>query len=139
MSICTCSGVVEWHVIRVGEVGVAGRDTRRPAEVVDRDRRMPALGEAHRELLVEREEAANIRQHDDARGLGRTVGQRDEGLEPLAAVGLERLVAMADGGPCDRPGRAVANQTVRTSTTPPVVGRVYAATRSPSARGSRRR
>jgi hypothetical protein len=42
-------------------------DARRPSEVVERDRRDAALGEAQRELLVEPVEPAHVRQDHDAR------------------------------------------------------------------------
>ena len=53
-------GSRERHVVHVREVAVARVDAGRAAEVVDRDRGMPALGEAQRKLLVEGEQPANV-------------------------------------------------------------------------------
>ena len=70
------------HVL---EVVAALGDAGRAAEVVDRDRREAALGEAKRELLVEAVEPADVGQDDDA-GLGRPVRPRAERGE-LGPVG----------------------------------------------------
>src|SRR5437764_7016043 len=62
------------HVLRVLEVVTALLRACGPAEVVDRDRRITALGEAQGELFVEAVEAAHIGEDDDARRLRLFVG-----------------------------------------------------------------
>ena len=66
------------------------------AEVVERDREVAALGEAQRELLVEVEEPAHVRQDDDA-GRGRLVGRCEERGEVVAVGGGEDEVVVRDG------------------------------------------
>src|SRR5215831_19822663 len=55
------------HMLPVLEVFATLPDPGRAAEVVDRDRPVPALGEAQRELLVEAVEPAHVREDHDAR------------------------------------------------------------------------
>ena len=70
------------------------------AEVVDRDRRVPALGEAQRELLVEAVEAAHVGQHHDA-GAARLLGRSGERREAIAVGRLEHEVLVRDRGAAD--------------------------------------
>src|SRR5581483_7739692 len=72
----------------------------RAAEVVDRERRMAALGESECELLVEAVEAADVRKDHDPGGPGR-LGRREEGREAVAVGGGERQVLVRDGGARD--------------------------------------
>ena len=58
------------HVRPEIELRVALADPGRAAEIVDRDSLNARLGEAHRQLLVEAEQPANIGQHDDRRSAG---------------------------------------------------------------------
>ena len=81
------------HVL---EVVVALLDAGGAPEVVDRDRGVPALGEAERELLVEAVEPADVGQDHDP-GAARLVGRRREGGEPVAVVRLEHEVVVRDG------------------------------------------
>ena len=67
----------------------------RPAEVVERDRGVPALGEAQRELLVEAVEPADVGQDHDP-GAARLVGRGREGGEPVAVPRLEHEVVVRD-------------------------------------------
>ena len=80
------------HVL---EVVVALRRAGGAAEVVDRDRRVAALGEAKRELLVEAVEPAHVGQDHDP-GRGRLVGRCEERGEFVAVGGGERQVVVRD-------------------------------------------
>ncbi len=81
------AGVVCCDVRHVLELVVALRDSRRAAEVVEGDRRVSALGEPQRELLVEAVEAADVREdHDaDARRLSSGVAANAAKRLPSAA------------------------------------------------------
>ena len=70
------------------ELVVALRDARGAPEVVDRDRLVPALGEAERELLVEAVEPADVREDHDP-GAARLVRGGGERGEPVPVPGLE--------------------------------------------------
>ena len=72
-------------VLHVVEVVVALADACGPAEVVERDRGVAALGEAQRELLVEAVEPTDVREHDDP-DPGRLVRVRAEGREAVAVA-----------------------------------------------------
>ena len=91
-------------VLHVLEVVVALRSTRGAAEVVERHRRDPTLGEAQRELLVEAVEASDVREDHDT-DLGGTVRSRREGGEAVAVSRLEDEVLMRDGGTADHGDR----------------------------------
>ena len=67
------------------ELVVAGARAGGAPEVVERDRSVPALGEAKGQLLVEVVEAADVREDDHARRR-LAVGRREEGRE-LVSVG----------------------------------------------------
>jgi hypothetical protein len=83
-------------VRRVVEVVVALPGTGGAAEVVDRDRRIPAFREPERELLVEAVQPADVREDDDAR-FRVAVGRREECGEVGAVGGPERQVVVRDG------------------------------------------
>jgi len=82
------------------ELGVALLDACRPAEVVEGDGRVPALGEAQCELLVEAIEAADVRKDHDARR-PRLVGHGGEGREAVAVRRVEHEVVVRHGGARD--------------------------------------
>src|SRR5207244_10098670 len=75
-------------VLRVVEVVAAFCSSGRAAEVVERDRRKPALGKSKRELLVEAIEPANVREDHDA-DPGRLVRPGGEGRDAVPVTGLE--------------------------------------------------
>ena len=75
-------------------------DTRRAAEVVERDRVKAAFGEAERELLVEGVEAPDVRQDHDA-GRDVPIWQRPERRELVAVLAFEDEVVVGDGGARD--------------------------------------
>jgi len=87
-------------VLPVGEVIVALSRPGRAAEVVDRDGRVPALGEAEAERLVETVEPADVREHHDT-GLGRVLRRGGERPQPGSVGRLEhqRLVRDRDSVP----------------------------------------
>ena len=126
------SWVVCGDVLRVREVVVALADAGRAAEVVDRDRRVPALGEAQRELLVEAVEAAHVGQHDDARR-GRLLGRGRERGEAVAVGRLEHEILVRDRRAARRPGSAAASRARSTCADP-----TQAAVGSPAWRCSNR-
>src|SRR5262249_38151460 len=68
-----------------------------PAEVVDRDRFVPSLGEAECELLVEPVEAADVGQDHDAGG-ARLVRACGKGGEAVAVRRFEDEVVVRDRG-----------------------------------------
>ena len=68
---------------------VARAEAGRAAEVVDRDRGMTGSGEALRQLLVEREQAAHVGKDDDARG---ALLAGEIGAELRAVAGRQRQV-----------------------------------------------
>jgi hypothetical protein len=82
-------------MLPIRELVVPLSDAGRAAEVVDRDRRDPPLGEAERQLLVEPVEAADIREDDDP-GAARRLRKREERREPRPVARLELEVAMVD-------------------------------------------
>ena len=90
---------------RVIEVGASLLDACGAAEVVDRDRRMPTLREAQRQLLVEGVEAPHVGEHHDADPGGLLRGREETG-EAVAVFRLEDEVVVRDSGPGDhRDGR----------------------------------
>jgi hypothetical protein len=92
------------HVRHVLEVVPALLYAGGAAEVVDRDRRHAALGEAERELLVEAVQPANVRQDDDA-AVARLVRRREERGEACPVRRLEHEVVVRDGRARDRRDR----------------------------------
>ena len=87
-------------MLRVLELLVALGRAGSTAEVVDRDRRIAALGKPKRELLVKPVETADIgKDHDADRRL--VVGRRKKRREAVAVVSLELDVVVRDGGPGD--------------------------------------
>ena len=82
-------------VRRVLEVLVALLGARRAPEVVDRERRVAALGEAQRQLLVEAVQPAHVRKDHHA-GLRRLLGRGQEGGEAVAVARLEHEVVVRD-------------------------------------------
>ena len=82
-------------VLHVLEVVGALLDAGRAPEVVERERRVAALGEAQGQFLVEAVEAPDVRQDHDAR-LGRLVRSRQERGELVAVPRLEDEVFMRD-------------------------------------------
>ena len=81
------------HVL---EVVVALRHAGGAAEVVERDRGVPALGEPQRELFVEVVEAAHVREDHDAGGR-RVFGRREERRELVAVGRRQHEVVVRDG------------------------------------------
>ena len=81
------------HVL---EVVAALLGSGRASEVVERDRRVAALGEAQRELLVEAVEAADVGQDHDSGAVGSS-GVADERREAVAVRGLEHEVVVGHG------------------------------------------
>ena len=77
MSADSPAQVVWRDVGHVLEVARTRREAGRPSEVVDGDRIHARLGEPQRQLLVERVQAADVGQDDDA-GAGR-IGRRGRG------------------------------------------------------------
>jgi hypothetical protein len=69
------------------------RDTGCAAEVVERDRRVAALGEAERELLVEEIKTADVRQDRDPRSV-RRVGRGRERRQAVAVTRLQHEVVV---------------------------------------------
>ena len=78
------------------EVLAALLDAGRAPEVVERERRVAALGEAQRQLLVEAVQPADVRKDHDAR-LRRLLGRRQEGCETVPVARLEHEVVVRDG------------------------------------------
>src|SRR4051812_13696052 len=87
----------ERHVVPVVRPLV---DTCGATEVVEGDGRVTPLGEAHRELLVEPVEAADVGQDHDAGG-DFSLGQRPERGEAVAVLALEDEVVVRDSGARD--------------------------------------
>ena len=73
----------------------------RAPEIVDRDRRDPALRKPQRKLLVEPVEAADVREDDDA-APGRLLGRRREGGKAVAVGRFEDEILVADCAALDR-------------------------------------
>ncbi len=84
-------------VLHVVEVVVALRHPGGAAEVVERDRRVAALREAERQLLVEAVEAADVGQDHDPRR-GRLLRHGLERREAVPVGGLEHEIVVRDGG-----------------------------------------
>ena len=79
-------------------------DTGRPAEVVDRERVDPVLGEAERELLVVGMQAADVGEdHDPGAGHLRRAGP--ERPEPVAVLRLEHQLGRVERAAGDRDDR----------------------------------
>src|SRR5262249_27542762 len=76
----------------------------RAPEEVERNRRVPALGEAERELLVEAVEAADVREDHDA-DAGFLLRRRLERCEAVPVGRLEHEVVVRDGRARDRRDR----------------------------------
>ena len=91
-------------VLPVLELVAALLGSGRPAEVVGRERRITALGEAQRQLLVEAVEATHVGEHHDA-DPRRLIGSREEGGEAVPVPGLQHEIVMRDSGPGDREDR----------------------------------
>ena len=91
-------------MLHVLEVVVTLFRTGGTAEVVERHRRDPTLGEAQRQLLVEAVEAAHVREDHDT-DLGGLLGSRREGGEAVAVSRLEDEVLVRDGGAADHGDR----------------------------------
>jgi hypothetical protein len=87
-----------WTVL---EALVARPIAGRPAEIVDSDGVDPRLGEALRQLLVERVQASHVGHHDHA-GAGRFRGAGEVGHEAVAVGGRQMDVALVGGRPADR-------------------------------------
>ena len=83
-------------VLHVVEVVVALRHARRPAEVVEGNGGIAALGEAECELLVEAVEPTHVRQDHDA-GRRPFVGKCTERGELVAVRSLEHELVVRDG------------------------------------------
>jgi hypothetical protein len=92
------------RVLPVVEVLTALVDPCCAAEVVERDRRVAALGEAQRELLVEAVQPADVRQDHDAYA-GRLVRRRHERGEAVAVAALEHEVVVRHGGTAEHRDR----------------------------------
>src|SRR5947207_6286035 len=84
------------HVLRVVEVLATLVGAGGPTEVVERERRVTALGEAQRQLLVEAVETADIGQDHDA-GVRRLLRRGQERGEAVAVAGLQHDVLVRDG------------------------------------------
>ena len=108
-------------VLHVREVLVAFRDSGRPPEVVDRERRDAALGETKCELLVEAVEPADVREDDDAAS-ARLSRPRGERREPVPVGGLDRKVFMFDCRSGDDGNRRRGFQLVAHTATLPAAG-----------------
>ena len=78
-----------------------------PAEVVDGEGVDAALRVAHRQLLEERVEPADVRQDHDSRSRA-LLWPREERAELLAVLALEGDAASIDGGAADRLDRRPA-------------------------------
>ena len=92
-------------MLHVGKVVVALADAGRTPEVIDSDRRVPALGETQSELLVEAVETANVGEDDDGRS-GGLVGQRRKSGQSVSVGRLQYQILVRHG--CarnDRDGR----------------------------------
>ena len=103
-SRCTPVGRCLRDVLHEGELVVALVDAGGAPEVVDRDRRVAALGEAQRELLVEAVEAADVGQDHDA-DAGRLVRRRGERGEAVVVRGVQHEVLVGDRGAGDHGDR----------------------------------
>ena len=90
-------------VIHVREVVVALRDARGAAEIVDRDGRVTALGEAQRELLVEVVQPADVGKDDDPRP-ARLVGKRGYAANRLPSAASSVRSSERTGAPPERAG-----------------------------------
>src|SRR5581483_10643955 len=88
-------------VVHVRKVVVPLRHAGRAPEVVEGDRRVPALGEAERELLVEAVEAAYVREDDDA-DAARLVGRGGERREAVPVLRLQHEILVRDGSEIGR-------------------------------------
>ena len=91
-------------MLHVLEVVVTLFRTRGTAEIVERHRRDPTLGETQRELLVEAVKAAHVRKDHDT-DLGGLLWRRREGCETVAVSRLEDEVLVRDGGAADHGDR----------------------------------
>jgi hypothetical protein len=92
------------RVLPVVEVLAALADARRAAEVVERDRRVAALGEAERELLVEAVEPADVGEDRDADACWFIRGRHERG-EAVAVAPLENEVVVGHRGTAEHRDR----------------------------------
>ena len=87
-------------VLHVLEVVAALLDAGRSPEVVERERRVAALGEAEGELLVEPVQPTDVGEDHDP-GRGRLVRGRQERGEAVSVTRLQHQVIVRDGGAGD--------------------------------------